>query len=367
MRRNDASIKKMLEKEIDPVYKELSAKIGEADSKVMPYVLQALANLEQARIINELPTPPEEIAEKLNLDKETVDKHLQELFEKGLLFPGRSGWHITRSWGSLHDSAGSANPKYDNDDFFDLGYAKSEERNAISLKEVAEGKVAKLRQVMRVVPRWKSIKDIPGVLPCEDIREAFKAAEPIAVVQCACKKIDRNRECQDSIPTETCFTIGRSAQYNLNRGAGRELSYDEVMELLDSLDEYQLVHLTGNTNSMPRLVCNCHNCCCGVFHRNTQARELVNQYAVGKSRFIAEVDAEKCKACRKCVDERCPVGAIEMKYFAEFDGEKAFTDPEECIGCGLCVITCPTEARKMKLVRPPEHIPEPSNLPYATD
>lgn len=367
MRRTDANIKKILEKEIDPVYQELSAKIGEADSKVMPYVIETLANLEQAKIINELPTPPEEIARKLNIDKETVDAHLQELFEKGLLFPGRSGWHITRSWGALHDSAGSANPKHDNDDFFDLAYAKSAERNAISLRDVAEGRVEHLRQVMRVVPRWRSIKDIPGILPCEDIREVFKEADPIAVVNCACKKIDRNRECQDSIPTETCIPIGRAAQYNINRGAGRELNRDEVMELLDSLDEYQLVHLTGNTNAMPRLICNCHSCCCGVFHRNTQSRQLLNQFAVAKSRFIAEVDIEKCHACRKCVDERCPVGAIEMKHYAEYDGKRAYTDLEECIGCGLCVITCPAEARTMNLVRPPEYIPQPGNLPYATD
>jgi hypothetical protein len=27
----------------------------------------------------------------------------------------------------------------------------------------------------RVVPKWKTIKDIPGVMPCEDIREILKA------------------------------------------------------------------------------------------------------------------------------------------------------------------------------------------------
>jgi len=366
MPRTDAKVQQMLKRKVDPVYKELSVKIGEADSQIMPYVLEKLANLEQAKIINELPASPEEIAKKLNLDKETVDKHIQELFEKGLLFPGRTGWHLTRSWGSLHDSAGAANPKYDNDEFFDLAYAKSEERNAISFKEVAEGKVPALRQIMRVVPRWKSIKDIPDVLPCEDIRQIFRAAEPIALVHCACKKIDRNRECQDSILAETCITCGRPAQYNLNRGAGRKLSYEEVMELVDSLDKYQLVHLTGNTNAMPPLICNCHNCCCGVFHRNTQSRKQLNQYALAKSRFIAEVDVEKCRGCRICVDKRCPVGAIEMKYYPEFGEERAYIDPDECIGCGLCVITCPAEARKMKIVRPPEHIPEPGDLPYAS-
>ena len=99
MGRDKQRIEEILNKEIDPVYKELSAKIGEKDSKVMPYVFESLINLEQAKILNEEPAPSEEIAEKFNLDKETVENHIQYMFEIGLLFPGKSGWYLTRSWG----------------------------------------------------------------------------------------------------------------------------------------------------------------------------------------------------------------------------------------------------------------------------
>jgi Fe-S-cluster-containing hydrogenase component 2 len=34
------------------------------------------------------------------------------------------------------------------------------------------------------------------------------------------------------------------------------------------------------------------------------------------------------------------------------DDEKAHVDKNRCIGCGLCVTTCPTDA--MKLVKKPE-------------
>jgi len=37
---------------------------------------------------------------------------------------------------------------------------------------------------------------------------------------------------------------------------------------------------------------------------------------------------------------------------------KAYIDAEKCYGCGQCVVNCPAEAMKMKIVRPPEHIPE---------
>ena len=35
----------------------------------------------------------------------------------------------------------------------------------------------------------------------------------------------------------------------------------------------------------------------------------------------------------------------------------AFYDDEDCIDCGICSATT-NEARKMKLVRPPEYIPD---------
>ncbi|MBN1382341.1 MAG: 4Fe-4S binding protein [Deltaproteobacteria bacterium] len=366
MSKKEEKIERLLSKTIDPVYKELAAKIGEENSRFMPHVFEAMANPEQAKIMNELPRPLEEIAEKLGLDKKTVEQHIQILFEKGLLFPGKTGWHLTRSWGALHDSAGASNPKHDDDDFFDLAFAKSMESNQWQIQEVKEGKKQKVRQIMRVIPRWESIRDVPGVLPHEDTSAILKHAEPIAQMECACKKIHRERECEGKIPTNTCFTIGRPAQYNIDRGAGKKLSYEEAMAIMAEFDKYPLVHLTGNTNQIPYLLCNCHNCCCGVFIRNTETKKLFNQHSLAKSRFIAVVDAEKCKGCGLCMKERCPVDAIQMKFYPEYDEERSFINEEECIGCGLCVVSCPAEARTMKLVRPPDHIPEPGSEPYAT-
>jgi hypothetical protein len=180
MFRTEAKVQQMLKKNVDPVYRELSAKLKEPNSEIMPRLLEKMMNLEQAKIINALPASPADIAQQLNLDKATVDKHMQEMFEKGLLYPGKTGWHMTRSWAELHDSAGSANPKYDNDEFFDLAFAESDEQVKKRIDEVLKGEAKVIRQSMRVVPRWKSIKDIPGVLPCEDIRQIFAASNPIA-------------------------------------------------------------------------------------------------------------------------------------------------------------------------------------------
>lgn len=55
---------------------------------------------------------------------------------------------------------------------------------------------------------------------------------------------------------------------------------------------------------------------------------------------------------------RCPVDAIKLKPYPGHEGDRAFVMEEECIGCGLCVITCPAGAREMKLIRPPEYVPQ---------
>jgi NAD-dependent dihydropyrimidine dehydrogenase PreA subunit len=80
---------------------------------------------------------------------------------------------------------------------------------------------------------------------------------------------------------------------------------------------------------------------------------------IAPSRFEATVEAEKClgNECKKCT-EICIFGAAQMKHYTEFDEERAYIDTEKCMGCGNCVVHCPVGVQKMKLVRPPEFIPD---------
>jgi formate hydrogenlyase subunit 6/NADH:ubiquinone oxidoreductase subunit I/DNA-binding transcriptional ArsR family regulator len=347
---------------IDPIYQEIASKITKEENKALPRVVKMIANLRQAKIMRELPLTAEAITEKLELKKATVDKDLQYLYERGLILRGRKGWNLVNNLVLVKDRCGSANHKYDDDEFFDLLREMSLE-NAVNLEErLKNGGKITVREGMRVVPKWRTIKDIPGILPIEDLREIFKANSPIVVHNCPCRVVYRARPCKDTVPIDICLATGATAKRFLERKAGKELTYDELIAFLDKVDEWPVVSMTGNSNLMPTILCSCCNDCCGLFVRAARTKPVLGKVTWAKSRFVVEDNPENCTACGICADTRCPVGAITIKDFPKLEGKRSYTNVEECIGCGLCVLTCPNEARKMKLVRPPEHIPSPASI-----
>jgi len=346
--------------EIDSIYTELAAKLGQKNSRFMPRILAKLANLEQAKILQLLPAPSEEIGNKLNLDKAAVDRHIQELIEKGLVFPTKKGPQMARNIEQLHD-ASLANPKFDEslgDEFFDL-FAQMMDTEL--LPHTVELQAGGDRPMWRVIPRWKSIKEIPEVLPCEDAREIIKSQDTLALVHCPCKREHRQREC--GVPTEVCINVGRTAQYNIGRGAGKQLTAEEALQVIEQADEYPTIHLTLNQTAVNQLLCNCHWCCCSPLGSMFRQDKYKIHEGVAKSRFEAIVNPQNCLGCKTCID-RCQFGAAQIKYYPEIGEERAYIDTEKCMGCGSCVISCPNEARAMKLVRPPEHIPEAAGGVY---
>jgi len=71
----------------DPAYEKLTVKYRVQKSRYFPQILQKLLSPEQARIVCELPaSSSREIADKLGIDKETVDRQIQELYEKGVVY-----------------------------------------------------------------------------------------------------------------------------------------------------------------------------------------------------------------------------------------------------------------------------------------
>jgi Fe-S-cluster-containing hydrogenase component 2 len=66
------------------------------------------------------------------------------------------------------------------------------------------------------------------------------------------------------------------------------------------------------------------------------------------SHYYAQINPDDCDACGICAEERCQVNAIEKGK----DSYKIIR--EKCIGYGLCVSSCPTEAIQLFHKQPDE-------------
>lgn len=342
---------------VAPIYLELADKLFPGDKEIIPRIIALLADSDQVKILAALPDsdfPPgsgrtlevtDAFARKLGMEKAIVQRHVQELFEKGVVFPTKKGPAMARTFLQLHDAA-LGNPIYDKSlgrIYFDL-WGSIE---GPMLKPAPQDLRSDYASAVRVIPRWPSIKDVPGVQPFEDARAILQSRSLIALIRCGCKASHTDRWC--GVPDESCITVERTAQYNLDRKTGRKISADEAISIIEKYDKFPTVHLAINQRDVTQLLCNCHYCCC-----------LGIKFAQ-KSRFVCEVDPRKCKGCKVCV-ERCQFQATSLKKYEGIEGEKAFSDPEICRGCGSCVITCKSGARTMKLVRPVEHVPDSASI-----
>jgi len=353
----------------DP-YQILLDNLKYSDSQRLRAILEDLLTPEQAQIVAALPGTADEVAQKTGFDSEMVKKELDVLFYAGIVFPkgdynDRQYFRFARSIGQLHDATQAAKGRdvVKDREFYRLwhDFVMNEWYPNIG-KLYSQAPQPR----SRIVPAYNAIKDIPDILPCEDIRELYKAQRRIAVVPCSCRyrttAVDEH--CAHSAEEELwqCVQLNRGADYAMAREAGKELSLDEAIELIDKIEENGLLHIWRNNTSLAGGNVSCH--CCRDCCMTAVPMEIVNaplSTVWNKSRFIALVDQEACIGCQTCVD-RCQFDAIEMVK-PEVGGKskklKAKIDPEACYGCGVCVLGCDqVQALSMKLVRPPDHIPE---------
>lgn len=344
----------MTQEETSHLYRELSAKHNWPDSKYLPIILKRLATPEQVKILLQFPATAEQIANKLGLDRETVEKELQLLFEKGLAFYSKKGWRLNRIIDSLHDLTIIATK------FFDANGGKETLDLWIAFEELEwfprfVKSIDKLGSpLMRLMPAWEAIKDIQGHIPSEDMREIYKAANLIVDVPCCCRVERYDKTC--GTPDGMCIALDRSGEYNLKRGVGRKLSLEEALELEQEARRHNMITQVPNNAVGGQIICHCHPCCCVDFRAFKQAGRPVTDF-MAKTRYLATINPETCIGCQRCV-EACQFEAIAMVHVPGMTRWKAWVNPDRCAGCGNCVVSCPKEGTAvLHLVKPPEHIP----------
>jgi len=200
-------------------------------------------------------------------------------------------------------------------------------------------------QLMQVIPIEREIPARHEALSYEKVSAIVENGQSFLVNDCICKKEQGLLGHRCDKPMEVCLAIAPVPHvFDDPKMGGRPISKAEAYDVLKKAEEAALVHLTWNVQNGHFFICNCCGCCCGVLRGindlNIPASRVVNSY------YVAEIDPDQCQTCGTCADERCQVGAIRQ-------GEEAYeVIRERCIGCGLCISTCPAEA--IHLVRKPD-------------
>ncbi|MBE0479856.1 MAG: 4Fe-4S binding protein [Dehalococcoidia bacterium] len=339
------------------IYDVLAEKIGVSNSKHLPPIFEFATTPRQARILEALNPPPQpaqtakELAQKLSLDEEDVAADLEDLFRKGLAFPrkfdDRSEWRYGKSIMQLHDAMLTGWRHYpDSQRLFDLWKTYDTNEGYPNYARAFEGIE---NAVMRIIPAWQSVTDNPNLKPWEDWREILRGRK-LSVVDCPCRleiaACDR--------PVGVCIDFERTAEYDVASGHGREITYEEALEIMRSSAASGLVHTAINSINV-NLMCNCCNDCCIEF-LTLKAVDIPFSRHYAKSRYEARINHENCDGCQNCI-ENCNFDALSMVKVAGSRKLKAQADPEACFGCGSCFMACDSNAISMECVRPATHVP----------
>lgn len=204
---------------------------------------------------------------------------------------------------------------------------------------------------LRTIPVGRSLTPEHEVLPYEAAEELVRGQKKFLVAPCICRKEHEMIGEGCDKPQESCLVFGAGVDYYEANGLGRRIDLEETLAIIKQADKKGLVLQPTNAKKIMNMCC-CCGCCCQVlktFKRHPKPAELVS------SPFIAQADPETCKACGVCAD-RCQMDAITYD-----EDEKVVLNQDRCIGCGLCVSTCPTKS--LIMVRKPEEsqAPVPKN------
>ena len=194
-------------------------------------------------------------------------------------------------------------------------------------------------QLMQTLTVEEAIPSNQEALPYEKVSTIIEKGKSFRVNECVCRKERGLLGNPCDRPSEVCLAIAPVPGYFEQFDEGRVISREEAYELLRDTEKSGDVHLTNNFQDGQIFICNCCKCCCGVL-RTINETGMPASLAVN-SHYYAKIDPEDCTSCGICAEERCQVSAIAE----EEDAYMVVQD--RCIGCGLCIDYCPSEAIKL--------------------
>ncbi len=296
------------------------------DTGVELKILKRLFSEQEAEIaitLTLIPETAESIAVRLQMDTQALEKVLDEMARKGLIFKLQkketlymAAQFVIGIW-EFHVN--------------DLDPDLIQDFNAYVPYLAKQWAKQKTNQ-LRVIPVSKSLSAQIEIMPYEAAEELIKSQSKIVVAPCICRKEHRmaGKGCDN--PMEVCLVFGSSATYYENNGLGRPVKKDEALTILEEGIDAGLVLQPGNAQKAMN-ICMCCGCCCQVLKN---LKNLPKPAKIIQSNYFAIVDEDACVDCGIC-SERCHMDAITIDNGAQIDLDR-------CIGCGVCVPSCDTEA-----------------------
>ena len=165
---------------------------------------------------------------------------------------------------------------------------------------------------MHVIPVEKAIETENQTADIEHISHWLKKyAGKYAASPCSCRmsRARMGEGCGDD-PEGWCIAVGDMADYVVETDkGGRHITYEEVLDILKKAEDNGFVHQITNIDGENKIfaICNCNVNVCNALRTS----QLFNTPNMSRSAYVAEVTAENCVACGRCV-EYCPAGAVRL-------------------------------------------------------
>ncbi|MFW9771418.1 MAG: 4Fe-4S binding protein [Candidatus Thorarchaeota archaeon] len=297
-------------------------------------ILKRLFTEEEAELTTFLTIRPEQartIARRTGKDLYQIKKKLESMAKRGLIFRTR------RENKTLYNAIPFMIGLYEYSiKKIDKELAKffNEYYNTAGLEEMGASDVPGFK----VIPLQETIQPDTTLFPYQKLQESIRNSRVISVTDCICRKEAQLLGEGCNYPIETCLSFGVAAEYYIENGIGRRITFEEAIQILKKADEAGLVHAGANSKHLSN-ICNCCPCCCGSMKGMTQFGQDKHKFM--NAIFESTIEKELCVACGSCI-ERCPVKAISLE-------DIAIVDRDLCLGCGLCASVCPEQAIILKL------------------
>lgn len=190
-----------------------------------------------------------------------------------------------------------------------------------------------------LVPCRDSLQGRPVILPYENIVTLLKRARVARLQPCSCKTLFLTDK---TIPRDTCMGFSYvEGMEDLTREGYRAdfIPPAAVLDKLKQCEEYGMVHqimtVSRPTGGKSYVLCNCTAEACVPL-------VLYLNYGIpmvrGSGLTVKISNLSNCLSCRKCV-KRCIFSAICLEE------DRPVLDEDKCLGCGLCISTCPAKIR----------------------